>query len=209
MDLTVTSMGAAWDTSLQTPPRAPPSISQHLATLLQQTPRWPEQSSSEIHQAAPSIASTSRKTVEVCEPPSHKPTSEQFRRHSHNFEAGEFTKVKEEPEEDSSSDSDLEGSPKPPPIRAVRFVEVPGVGESSPNFRRKSHEFQRNEFTLSHPLPQIDSATTEEEAKTPANPNIPRPIRLHRERSKTTITKKDSVVVDGRLFPSRSVDKQL
>lgn len=122
-------------------------VRRHLPTLPKSVQSRPNVThSQEIpHHLTPNAFS---KVVTLQEAPSHKDSSDQFRRHSRNFESGEFftaMQSSKEPEESSSSDSESISSTTEEEHR-VRFMEVPGYGESSPEFRRKSHEFDRNEF---------------------------------------------------------------
>lgn len=71
-----------------------------------------------------------------------------------------------------SGSSNIYAQP-PPPQRVVRFVEVPGYGESSAEFRQKILHFQRNEFQKAKTLPCF----REERQKAPGD----------KERSRTVI----------------------
>ncbi len=114
---------------------------------------------------------TPTKSVTLQDAPTHKDSSEQFRRISRNFEAGEFVLAGKEPVDSDTSDLEQSESVESSTDEAehkVKFLEVPGYGESSAEFRRKSHEFDRNEFAHVKESPFI---------------------RLKKQRSKTTVTK--------------------
>ena len=96
---------------------------------------------------------------------------------------------------DSGSFTFESSEAKPPPKRSVRFVEIPGYGESSAEFRRKSHEFQRNEFRRAKTLPKPE---TKEEEKLPADEHPP---KMAKERRKTTAAEGS-----GKMFQSLSVN---
>ena len=126
-----------------------------------------------LSQGLPNLLIPSRtptKSVTLQDVPTHKDSSEQFRRISRNFEAGEFVLAGKEPVDSDTSDIES-GSMESSTDEAehkVRFIEVPGYGESSAEFRRKSHEFDRKEFAHVKEAPFI---------------------RLKKQRSKTTVTK--------------------
>lgn len=140
-------------TPLRRPPKEPlippvVSLSQDLSTLL-----IPCRSNS--------------KAVTLMDAPTHKDSSEQFRRLSRNFEAGEFALAVKEAADSDTSDLEQSESSAEEAEHKVRFIEVPGYGESSAEFRRKSHEFDRNEFAHVKETPFL---------------------RLKKQRSKTTVT---------------------
>ena len=162
-------MGAVIATPIETDGQSTP-VQRNFPTPLRRPPKnplFPPVVS--LSQDIPSFLVPSRSTskaVTLMDAPTHKDSSDQFRRLSRNFEAGEFALAAKDVDSDTSdldqSDSNEEAEHK------VRFIEVPGYGESSAEFRRKSHEFDRNEFAHVKEMPFL---------------------RLKKERSKTAVTK--------------------
>ena len=97
-----------------------------------------------------------RKTVGLMETPDYKGSSDVFRRLSRSFEQGEYTLAVATISSSSESlrTSDTEESRSLAGRVRVRLVELPGLGESSASFRRKSREFEKGEFSLARHLLQ-------------------------------------------------------